>query len=347
MDASRHRLALIELLERDGRVRRSVEVRHWPVLIGRALDNDIVLDDPHVAAHHLSLAPDDQGVLQLTVGATRNGVQVGPRTAVEGESCPVPTAHELWQVGATRLRARLPGDVLEPERPLGLAATGARPLTTLAAALATWALLLVEHAVDLDPGSTLNDWLLFLLGVPFAAIAWCIAWALGSKLLQHRFEFWSHFAVLVKGALGVMLLDLLLPLLAFALSWEWLSRIAPVAEALVLGAMVYRHASLVVPVRHWRVAGGVAGVLLLAGVVVGTLNYQRLGRVFPELYLSYLPPPVFRQAPGVSVKEFVRDARALRAPLDEQVPKAAQEATPAPVPQQPPKPENPIKAASG
>jgi hypothetical protein len=319
MDASRHRLALIELLERDGRVRRSIEVRHWPVLIGRALDNDIVLDDPHVAAHHLSLAPDEQGLLQMTVGATRNGVQVGPRTAVEGETCPVPAAAEVWQVGATRLRARLPADELEPERPLGLAVTGARPLTTLAAALAAWALLLMEHAVELDPGSTLNDWLLFLLGVPAAAVGWCIAWALGSRLLQHRFEFWAHFAVLVKGALGVMLIDLLLPLAAYALSWEWLSRIAPVAEALVAGAMVYRHASLVVPVRRWWVAGGVAGLLALTGLVVGTLNVQRLGRLFPELYLSSLPPPAFRLAPGVPVKEFVRDARALREPLDRQV----------------------------
>lgn len=323
MDASRHRLALIELLERDGRVRLSIEVRHWPVLVGRALDNDIVLDDPHVAPHHLTLQPDAEGRLQMTVGATRNGVQVGPRTAVEGETCAVPPAGEVWQVGATRLRVRLAGDTLEPERPLGLAATGARPLTTLVAALATWALLLVEHAVDLDPGSSLNDWLLFLLGVPAAAVAWCVAWALASKLLQHRFEFWSHFAVLVKGALGVMVLDLLLPVAAYAASWEWLSRIAPVAEALVAGATLYRHASLVVPVKRWWVAGGVAGLLLLAGAVVGTLNYQRWGRVFPELYLSSLPPPAFRLSPGVPVKEFLRDARSLREPLDAQVPRDA------------------------
>jgi hypothetical protein len=63
------------------------------------------------------------------------------------------------------------------------------------------------------------------------------------------------------------------------------------------------------------VAGGVAALLGLAGVVVGTLNLQRSGRVFPELYLSSLPPPAFRLAPGVPVKEFVRDAGALRQAL--------------------------------
>ena len=74
MDASQHRLALIELVERDGRVRRSVEVRRWPVTLGRALECDIVLEDPHVAARHVTLQPDAEGALQMTVGATRNGV---------------------------------------------------------------------------------------------------------------------------------------------------------------------------------------------------------------------------------------------------------------------------------
>ena len=50
-------VAVLELLDRDGHVRQSVAVPHWPLRIGRALDNDVVLSDPHVAAHHLVLEP--------------------------------------------------------------------------------------------------------------------------------------------------------------------------------------------------------------------------------------------------------------------------------------------------
>lgn len=319
MDASHHRLALIELLERDGRVRRAVEVRRWPMVIGRALDCDLVLDDPHVAARHVTLQPDEHGTLQMRVGATRNGVQVGPRTAVEGEVVPVPSHGEVWQMGATRIRVRQPGDVLEEERPLGLAATGARPLTTLAAAAGLWALLLSVHAVELDPGSSLNDWLMPLIGLPVAVVLWCVAWAVGSKVFQHRFEFWSHFAVLVKGGLAVVLLDLLLPLAAYALSWEWLSRIAPAVEACAAAATLYRHATLVAPVRHGWIAGGLGACLLLAGVVMGTLNWQRSGRLFSELYLSTLAPPAFRLAPGVTPREFVGEARELRERVEQEL----------------------------
>ncbi|HWH73714.1 MAG TPA: FHA domain-containing protein, partial [Methylibium sp.] len=48
-------LAMVELLDRDGSVAHRIPVRRWPVTIGRAIDCDVVLDDPHVAAHHARL----------------------------------------------------------------------------------------------------------------------------------------------------------------------------------------------------------------------------------------------------------------------------------------------------
>ena len=58
MDSAPERLALIELLDRDGRCVRAVDVTQWPFSIGRALDNDLVLDDPFVAAAHATLGLD-------------------------------------------------------------------------------------------------------------------------------------------------------------------------------------------------------------------------------------------------------------------------------------------------
>ena len=70
------RLAVVEILDRDGHTRQLVPVWHWPVTIGRAIECDVVLDDPHVAARHATLA-DEDGQLQLQVGDTINGAQVG------------------------------------------------------------------------------------------------------------------------------------------------------------------------------------------------------------------------------------------------------------------------------
>lgn len=318
MERPQDRLALIEVLERDGSVRRGFVVTQWPVNFGRALDNDMMIDDPHVAAHHCRIVEAAEGAgLLLQVGATRNGVQLGPRTLLEGEQVPLPTGGEVWQIGATRLRVRLAGEALEPERPLGMAASGARPWATAAAALSLWALVLIEHGIYLDPGSSLTDWLMPLLAAPAAAIGWCVVWGVASKLFQHRFEFWAHFRLLTGGLLAIVLLDIVLPVLAYGLSWEWLSRISQAAGVLVAAATLYRHAALVVPVNRLWLAGGIAACVLVGGVIVGTLNEQRSDRLFGELYLSTLPPPVFRLSGGVPVKQFISETDELRRELDD------------------------------
>ena len=78
-------LAVVEVLDResldghdghDAPVRQTHVVTAWPLRIGRALDNDLVLADPHVAPHHLQVAVAEGGV-RLVVGDTRNGVQFG------------------------------------------------------------------------------------------------------------------------------------------------------------------------------------------------------------------------------------------------------------------------------
>jgi pSer/pThr/pTyr-binding forkhead associated (FHA) protein len=319
MDGPQDRLALIEVLERDGRVRRGFLVTRWPVSLGRALDNDLVIDDPHVAAHHCSIGQAEDGALQLHVGSTRNGVQVGPRTLLEGETAPLPQQGEAFQLGATRLRVRLPGEPIEPERPLGLTTTGAKPWVTGVSAAALWALVLSEHGTYLDPGSTLTDWLMPLLAYPVGAVLWCVLWGIGSRVFQHRFEFWAHFAILVRGLLAIVVLDIALPLVAFMFSWEWLSRISPAVSVLVAAATLYAHASLVVPVKRLYLAGGIAACVAVGGVIVATLNWQRTDRLFGEPYLATLPPPGFRLAPGVSVKEFIAESAALREQLDQRV----------------------------
>ena len=74
MERPEERVALIEWLDRDGHVQRGADVQRWPLSLGRALDNTVVLDDPHVAAHHAVLDLDAEGRLQLQALPSLNGV---------------------------------------------------------------------------------------------------------------------------------------------------------------------------------------------------------------------------------------------------------------------------------
>jgi hypothetical protein len=287
------RLALIELLDRDGRARRTLDVHAWPVTLGRALDNTWVLDDVHVAGHHATLQLDQDGRLQLQVGDSRNGVDLDLQHLVAGQAATLPADGALLHLGGQRLRLRLAGAPVAPESPLALPLASGAVLWVLALA---WVLVqAAQRWVALDPGADLVQWLPWLLGLPGGLALWCSAWALASKLFRHGFEFASHAAIALVALLAFEALELLLPLAAAALDlpllWQaWRQWGAPLLGALLLRA----HLRQVLPQRSRTIDVSVAA-MLLAGIAVGTtVNLRQQGRVFGAPYMHTLPPPALR-----------------------------------------------------
>ncbi len=315
-------LALVELLDRDGRVRRALPVTQWPLRIGRAIDNDLVLDDPHVAPYHARIEAGDDGLPWLVALPSVNGVQVGRHRLAAGERIRLGGADAGWTLGTARLRARLAGEVLAPERALRVE-TGHR--TTILLAIALWAWQLAAQAIRLDPGAKATDWLAPLFGVPASVAAWCLAWALASKLFQQRFDFWSHVAVAVRFLLGIEVAGFVLDWTAATSSWDGLSRLGGGVEAAIGVAMIWAHARLVLPNRSRALALFAAGAYVVGAGIVVTQNLQRNDRVFSELYSTTLPPPGLLWARPVAPEVFVRDAAALRERLDRSVREAQAE----------------------
>ncbi len=322
------RLALVEVLGRDGRVRVAVPVTAWPLRIGRAIDNDVVLDDPHVAPHHLRIEArlDSDGApagAELLALPSVNGVALARRRLAPGERAMAPGGDEDFVVGATRLRLRLAGEALAPER--ALARAPRRTMTLVIAAL-LWGWMLAAFAIQIDPGSRVSDWLLPLLGVPVALGSWCVLWGLASKLFQDRFDFWAHLAVAARGLLAAEVTGFVLPWAAALASAPLLSRVTPGAVALCIVAMLIGQARLVAPQhrRALRIVGW-SGFVVGAAILMA-LNQQRHDRWFSELYVSALPPPTLLWSRPVTPDEFVRGAVALRAPLDAAVRAAERDA---------------------
>jgi hypothetical protein len=307
------KLAVVEVLDRDGHARLVVPVLRWPVTIGRAIDSDVVLDDVHAAALHATLS-EEEGTLGLTVGETVNGVLLGRRRLAALQRADL-SAGDVFQVGHTRLRVRRAADVLSPERPLLPEPAASRvPIAVLVLALAIWNA--GQHWLNTDPGGRLIDYLPVLLGLPVTLAAWSGFWSVGSKLVRHRFDFWGHARIALRYILITSVVWLLLPVAAFSLGWAFPSRIAGIVASSVTWAMVLAHLTLILPARR-RVLTFVMGALLVAGVSLFLIrNYQVHDRVFPELYVTTLAPPVLRLAPTVATTRFIDEARELKAVLD-------------------------------
>ena len=326
MEPRQDRIALIEILDRDGRVARCVDVLCWPLSLGRALGNDLVLDDPHVAAEHAQLQLDDSGALRLSVGDTVNGVTVNDQTHSAGERVPLPTTGALLQVGGLRLRLRLPGETLAPERalpPLGRS-SGGRLFT---AGLLLMALTLISHGLTLDPQVDATAWLPPLLGLPVAIAGWCGIWALASKLFQHRFDFMGHLRVTLPWLLAIELIDALLEPLAASLAWPGLWRTVAPVQALMGALMLRQQLLLVLPLSRRAVSAVVAMAAGVAAAISLTITHRATDRFSRPAYMSTLPLAGLILADPVPVPLLVQEmaplaqglaARVRRAKVDEE-----------------------------
>jgi hypothetical protein len=173
-----------------------------------------------------------------------------------------------------------------------------------------------EHWLNADPGERLTEYLPPLLGPLLLIAVWSGLWAVGSKLVRHRFHFWGHTRIALAYSLAASLTALLLPVIAFSSGWAFPSRLSGIATVAVVAAMIWAHLTLILPSRRRELAAAVAAVFTLGVSLYLVRNYQVQDRVFDELYVTALPPPVFRLAPTVPTTRFVEEARQLKAVLD-------------------------------
>lgn len=325
-------VALIERLDRDGTVVRDDPVYAWPVTLGRALDCDIVLDDPHVAARHARL-DEHGGALVLQVDETINGAHVGNRHVGSGAQIELATG-DVWRLGATRLRVRRAADMLAPERPLSEHALAASALHASHPAdwmsLAGWAVVVLgwmsfEQWLSTEPGASPAHILYSLLGAVFGLAAWALLWGLGSKLFQGRLQFLTHLRIVLKYTVGWTLVTAVPPALAFVTGWSALSRIADLLGIAVLCALLLAHLGVLLPGRRRMLAMGLSTAFIVGIGLSGWIQHQRTGRWFSELFSATLLPPALRLAPAQPPRTLIEDARNMRNLLDEQVREATED----------------------
>ncbi|ARN23507.1 FHA domain-containing protein [Piscinibacter gummiphilus] len=318
-------LALIEILDRDGSVRHAQKVLSWPLRVGRSLDNDLVLDDPHVAGHHFQVNANDDGVY-LTVGDTVNGVGIGSQRLAAGERWQAAAAPSSIVVGRSHLRLRLAEHPLPAEVPLRHTRVLAQRVTSIAwLVLVNLLLLVFATYLASDPEPLPRTLARDVMSGVALLFAWCGAWTLLSKLFTRQGHFAWHVRVLLTAAIVWQLLDGLMTLAAFAFSWPWLTGHSYVLETAVAAAALYFHLQAVEPHRPLvtRAFAAAAFVVGLGLTLWG--NWQRSESTSSELYQAALFPPSFRVAKTVDTDHFLEGLEPLEASLDAKAKKPADE----------------------
>ena len=267
---------IVEVLQARGlEVKQRIRLVQFPVSVGRQLDNDLVLDDPFVDAHHARFVLEDDGALVLEDLGSLNKLSVP--THPRAERVRLAPGAELT-VGRTRLRIR---DDVAPV-PVALALHGGAPADDAAqpwydrGRAHLFAILAAALGVGVSAwlGSTERSGGLTILtaalGFMVLGLIWAGIWAVVGRAVVGRFRIAAHLAIVSWVTITTLFI-------AYVGSWiEFLapdSEVSSVLQAFVglglLAGMIAAHlgrASMQSRGIRWGIGASVAGVgLVLVG----------------------------------------------------------------------------------
>lgn len=302
----------IEMLARNGDVLHRHRFAQLPFRVGRAYDNDFIVDDDYTAPHHVMIEAGPDGKLLLRDLDTRNGiVHRGRRIqeiALDGDT--------VVRMGHTSLRVRA-ADYPVPAEMLDRTMHGWEGMLPGAAGALLTGLAVLMVAWLTDSGIfELERYVQALAAGLGAALLWSGLWAFGNRLFGRHARLGRHLFIFGCGAAVLVGFRLLASVIAYAYSLESLTRYGSHMAVATVAGVIYFHLATVKPQLRRRLRAICACLAVLASGLVLVGNQQMYGRMADELYMSVLLPPEFRASPDAPVAEYIGQIGAMRAEID-------------------------------
>ena len=322
VDQARELTGVIELLNRSGQVIHRIPCGGETVRIGRSYDNDLILSDPYVCAHHLEITFESGAPLLSDLDSV-NGTYAG------NHKHRIQTIHlsdgDLVQFGHSQLRYRKAGaDVAPTLRDTarhGLLAWLGNPVLLVLAVLLGILSLGADDLLDNPERVRLLTLATELLYPFMAVLLWAGFWSLLNRIISHRANFSVHLTISFLGVAALFGVSQVISLAGFAFgaheSVSWFSLLGRIG---VLSAVIYAH------LRY--TAHGTARRQFVLALTAGLVLFgtPAIGRVIDQYEFSSLPyldpllrPPSFRLVDGKPVESFFEQADALRQDVDDAV----------------------------
>lgn len=308
-------LMWVEVLDRHGDVAaryRFDDIARWPVRVGRSPDNDIVLDDPHVAPHHAVISMDRDGHLFIDDEGTLNGlVNEATRLRQARVAC---TTQPLVRLGRTRLRVRDGRETVAPERPLAREVGGA--WLALGMTLALGIVSLLDLWLGYTGNTPTSHFVMPMMLLSLLILLWTSGWAIVSRIFAGQAWYARHLVTALAATLLAVFWHELSEWLAYAMAWPALRERDIVSVWLVGALACYGHLRIMA-VRHMRLAGSLLALALVAGVGMQWASQHETRKwTGDSAALGPLKPPLVQLARATPLPAFLEANQAMKARLD-------------------------------
>lgn len=305
--------AVLEVHERSGALRERVKLAAaGPFRIGRAFDNDLILDDPYVCPHHAELRLTDDGWLLTDVGSV-NGLRLGNSARLQRIELRGRTGFRL---GHTELLFRTADEALPASRTDPSDHRVAQALRSVPMAATGLLLLALLIGVQQFLGQSENQrWLPSLaeaLGALVMVAIWALAWAVVNRLFAHRLQYPGHLTIAALSLLAVMLLDVVGEYLLFAFAGDrWTGLFGKLLLYGGLALALWGHVGLIAGQPTRRQLGAATAVSAMLFVLFSLPDaIDDDFKSNPE-FQALLKPPAFQLVDGLPVDHFYTRAAEL------------------------------------
>jgi hypothetical protein len=308
----------LEILDRRHRVQQRLTLGPWPVRIGRAYGNDVIIDDPYVSPEHLSLVVEEEGERIVAVDlASRNGTfDVGGRRRVARLAL---GPDSIVRIGETLLRVRRQSDPVPPAVPVSGGPWPVRWLLHGPVALASFALapLLLAVTSLLSVPDEPADTVAIAAALLVAVLVWAGVWALVTHAVSHEWRLVAHAAVVWTFLTADMVSEFVQDYVYFLLpepTGDWWARCS---DAGLLAWLLCMHLAIatVLPARR-RTLVAVGAALTIVGFMTTMSSWSGHQFSTRPSYPAHLEPFPAAYLPATTLERFLGDVDELQPEID-------------------------------
>lgn len=283
------------------------------IRIGRSPENEVMIDDPYVAAHHVRIALDENGVLFAEDLGSVNGTYLehAKHSALRFEI----GKHREFRIGRTHLRVRDASEPVAPERVMA----PPEPHGTWAVllALGVLAIVLIDLWLDLTGEATATHFVVPIMGISMLVLVWGSAWALISRIFAGQALYEQHLRIALTAALVGLIYSQIKEYLAYGLALPQLQQQDIAGVWLILAGACYFHFSAM-RVRNMRLAMGLIGGAAVAIIGLQLVTLSETKKLWgQQASLGGLKPPAFRLVSPSTDVDFFSKADGMKAKLDQ------------------------------
>jgi len=302
---------ILETIQRG--VHRYHKIDSFPVTVGRAFDNDIILQDVTISPHHLIIT-NENGGYQITNLANENGTKINRKKIDNSpQEVTLPVNLQISNLKARLLSADMPVEETHIQDCRGFFCVFSSPIWAAILLFSTIALFFLERylatPVAKEPLYYLSNvlpsiWIMLGIAVVIAGI---------SRLSTHRWEIIPAISIASLIFLVPQLFDYLGHYVSYLFTSDTLgSWLKNSARFLIIPALL---AAFIVKTIHskWLPALGVAVLVyspFLAYQVLGLVDDLSLTSGFSKVpsYSQTLLPSDTRLNKTISLEQFAREA---------------------------------------